>query len=93
MERMNFNDYVPTAASETPPETVPPAPLGGSYTTKTYRVGAKTAGPPAVRKAKPKAKAKAKAKAKTARAKAKPKAAKKRPAKKAKASARKRRGR
>jgi len=89
MERMNFNDYVPTAASDTPPETS--APLGGGFTTKTYRVGAKTAGPPAARKAKPKAKAKAKAK--TARAKAKPKAAKKRPAKKVKASARKRRGR
>ena len=91
MERMNFNDYVPTAASETPPETSASAPLGGGFTTRTYRVGAKTAGPPAARKAKPKAKAKAKAK--TARAKAKPKAAKKRPAKKAKASARKRRGR
>ncbi|HMH50854.1 MAG TPA: hypothetical protein VK548_11525 [Candidatus Acidoferrum sp.] len=91
MERMNFNDYVPTAASDTPPETSASEPLGGTYTTKTYRVGAKTAGPPAARKAKPKAKAKAKAK--TARAKAKPKAAKKRPAKKAKASARKRRGR
>jgi hypothetical protein len=91
MERMNFNDYVPTAASETPPETSASAPLGGGFTTKTYRVGAKTAGPPAARKAKPKAKAKAKAK--TARAKTKPKAAKKRPAKKAKASARKRRGR
>ena len=91
MERMNFNDYVPTAASDTPPETSASAPLGGSYVTKAYRVGSKTAGPPVVRKAKPKAKAKAKAK--TARAKAKPKAAKKRPAKKAKASARKRRGR
>ena len=91
MERMNFNDYVPTAASDTPPETSASAPLGGGFTTKTYRVGAKTAGPPPARKAKPKAKAKAKAK--TARAKAKPKAAKKRPAKKAKASARKRRGR
>ena len=91
MERMNFNDYVPTAASDTPPETSASAPLGGGMTTKTYRVGAKTAGPPAARKAKPKAKAKAKAK--TARAKAKPKAAKKRPAKKAKASARKRRSR
>ena len=91
MERMNFNDYVPTAASDTPPETSASAPLGGGFATKTYRVGAKTAGPPAARKTKPKAKAKAKAK--TTRAKAKPKAAKKRPAKKAKASARKRRGR
>ena len=91
MERMNFNDYVPTAASDTPPETSASAPLGGGFTTKTYRVGSKTAGPPAARKAKPKAKAKAKAK--TTRAKAKPKAAKKRPAKKTKASARKRRGR
>ena len=93
MERMNFNDYVPTAASETPPETSPPAPLGGGLVTKPSSVVAKTAGPPPARRAKPKVKAKAKAKAKTARAKAKPKAAKKRPAKKAKASARKRRGR